>query len=397
MPNQAQKLLILENLAALVELPESAYKKAVARYEDIGNWFRRPESKCLQYDPHIFPQGSFRLGTAIYPLNMEESYDLDLACKLRQGISKLSHTQRELKKIVGDEVESYRLARKIQAPKEEKRRCWRLEYQDELSFHLDIVPCIPEDDAKRKTIFEAIRSSRMDEALATAASNTTVSITDFRNDSYESIGTEWNISNPEGYGFWFINRMNLGRLDSIVEAQVDDVPLYKRKTPLQRSIQLLKRHRDRMFRDDPEVKPASIIITTLSAQAYQGGVDIESALRSILDNMERLISPSRPRVPNPVDPGEDFADRWQMPEHKDHNLEQNFRNWIRQARIDFGSLTEADSTGIIVEQMDRKFSVHGDAAKLSQDLGLPASAVTMGSPRVHKITEPAKPWRDESR
>jgi hypothetical protein len=35
------------------------------------------------------------------------------------------------------------------------------------------------------------------------------------------------------------------------------------KTPLQQAVQILKRHRDMMFADDPEHKPISVIITTL--------------------------------------------------------------------------------------------------------------------------------------
>lgn len=41
----------------------------------------RPESSYSEFEPHFF-QGSFRLGTAIKPLNENEMYDLDLACNL---------------------------------------------------------------------------------------------------------------------------------------------------------------------------------------------------------------------------------------------------------------------------------------------------------------------------
>ena len=40
-------------------------------------------------------------------------------------------------------------------------------------------------------------------------------------------------------------------------ASVEDVPPYEWKTPLQRSIQILKRHRDVMFRDEPRRAPRS--------------------------------------------------------------------------------------------------------------------------------------------
>ena len=53
-------------------------------------------------------------------------------------------------------------------------------------------------------------------------------------------------------------------------ASVDDVPVFAWKTPLQRSIQILKRHRDVMFWNSPNLRPISMIITTLSAHALPG-------------------------------------------------------------------------------------------------------------------------------
>ena len=58
-----------------------------------------------------------RLGTAIYPLNSDDAYDLDLACKLRKGVTKDSNTQEFLKEVVGQELEAYRIARGIKALK----------------------------------------------------------------------------------------------------------------------------------------------------------------------------------------------------------------------------------------------------------------------------------------
>ena len=92
-----QKKLILEHMTELLELPDSAYDKARRRYDDLGEWFDREDSTVSVTNPHIFPQGSFRLGTAIRPLDESEEYDLDLACKLQNGISNDSYTQKELK------------------------------------------------------------------------------------------------------------------------------------------------------------------------------------------------------------------------------------------------------------------------------------------------------------
>ncbi|WP_368514732.1 cyclic GMP-AMP synthase DncV-like nucleotidyltransferase [Rhizobium sp.] len=42
-----------------------------------------PLSTVRQYDPQVYCQGSFRLGTAIRPLTDDEEYDVDSVCEFR--------------------------------------------------------------------------------------------------------------------------------------------------------------------------------------------------------------------------------------------------------------------------------------------------------------------------
>lgn len=390
-----QKKVIINNMIKLLELPDSAYDKARKRYEDLGEWFDREESAVSINNPHIFPQGSFRLGTAIRPLDESEGYDLDLACKLRDGISKDSHSQETLKRLIGIELEAYRKARGIKNELEAKHRCWRLEYQDDLSFHMDIVPCIPADEKRRKAILESIRNTGLDEYLAGSASQTTVSITDDRHESFNHICDDWNISNPEGYAKWFEYRMNPQQTRILLEkAQVDDVPLFKKKTPLQRVIQLLKRHRDNWSKDNPDSKPISIIITTLAARAYDGETDIVVALGNVLKKMDGLVRSTKPRVPNPVDPDEDFADRWYRPDCSHLRLNDNFNTWLLQAGKDFQSLTSKTDAGFLCEQIEEKFSLRVNQSELEKQLGISAATVNGITPKTHTIDrqDSARPW-----
>lgn len=386
---------VLEKMVELLELPESAYEKAEKRYDDLGQWFDRDDSTLKDFNPHVFPQGSFRLGTAIRPINEQEEYDLDLACKLREGVTKYSHTQKDVKTLLQTELEAYRKARGIKAPLDEKHRCWRLEYQDDLSFHMDIVPCIPEEREKQQHIVEAMQKSGIDTGRATTLSETTVSITDDRDPAYGLLSQFWNISNPEGYAEWFQNQMAPSRYQAgmmMEKAQIDKVPLFKQKTPLQRAIQLLKRHRDNMFKDDADVKPISIIITTLATRAYEGETDLQTTLSNILAKMGGLVHPNSPRVPNPVDPDEDFADRWGMSEYKDLKLEENFWLWLKQAQSDFTVITSKSNTGFIAEQAQRKFSLSMNESSLFSILGLATVIVAEAAAKPHTIEQPAKPW-----
>src|SRR4030042_2035414 len=117
-------------------------------------------------------------------------------------------------------------------------------------------------------------------------------------------------------------------LAEALKADIEDVPEYKVKTPLQRVVQILKRHLDIMFADDQAHKPISIIITTLAAHAYNNEANLLDALINVVTGMPQYILKrgGYSWVANPVNPLENFADKWQ--EHPQR--EQNFRRWLQQ-------------------------------------------------------------------
>ena len=318
--------LIINDIIESLDVPDSAYEMAEQRYTDLGKWLYDPaKAESAAFNPHVFAQGSFRLGTVTRPWKRED-YDLDLACKLQDGVTKSEHTQVQLKILVGSDLEKYRQERGIQEKPEEKHRCWRLNYQDALKFHMDIVPAIPEDESQKQLLIEQMLKAGVSDVLAQDVAKHAVSITDDRHPQYNTITRIWYISNQEGYAIWFESRMRQARqlLESRAAmekvANVDDLPTYRWKTPLQRCIQILKRHRDMKFENDSDGKPISAIITTLAARSYQGETDVESAMGTILSSMGRFVNDSSPRVPNPVNTKEDFADKWPSDPH----LERNF-------------------------------------------------------------------------
>ncbi|MFW6131603.1 MAG: nucleotidyltransferase [Candidatus Aminicenantaceae bacterium] len=398
MNKEVTNSIILE-IAKAIDIPDSAYQTAEKRYQDFGEWLERADSSCIIYNPHVFSQGSFRLGTVIHPINEKEEYDLDLACILKDRLTKATHSQKKLKNIIGNEVESYRQYRQIEDKKEEKRRCWRLHYKDQLKFHLDILPCIPEDVPSKINIKEMMIESGSKELLAEEISKLTVAITDKEKQNFPIISNDWNISNPEGYAIWYESKMKLAeeflRKQLLIERveKIDDLPTYKWKTPLQRVVQILKRHRDKMFLDVPsEMKPISIIITTLAAEAYQGESEVAEALGNILNRIPEFISSQGPRVPNPVNTKEDFADKWPTPEGQKLKLEKNFWNWLRQAQVDFNLIESTDDMDFIVEQTKVKYGLILDSDDLKKKIGTGVPSIIM-KPKSHEISKPAaKPW-----
>ena len=394
------KTVVLEQLIEALDLPDSAYEKAEKRYKDIGAWLEGEQSDCSTLSPHVFAQGSFRLGTAIRPLNEAEEYDIDLACKLREGVSKQSHTQEAIKSLLQRDIEAYRKYRGIAAPVEPKHRCVRLEYQDDLSFHMDIVPCIPEEALRRTLIKESMVRAGAELELASRVTELTVAITDDRHAGFRRICDDWLISNPEGYAQWFEFRMRqakaflMERAEMVKVARVDDLPYYQWKTPLQRCVQLLKRHRDEMFKRNAASKPISVIITTLAGRSYRGESDIGDAMNNILERMDTFIADYTPRVANPVNPAEDFADRWSMPKYAHLRLEENFRTWLAAARAYFKGISQSDDATFIAKQASQKLGIVLNENKLNAALGVIA-APNIRIPKEHNIDDASKPWRND--
>lgn len=386
--------LVLKKILEKLELPEGAYEKAEKRYNDIGEWLHRPESSCLTFDPLVFSQGSFRLGTAIKPED-EEEYDLDMGCKLRDGLTKDVVTQKQLKELLGRELELYRKARNIKEKLSEKKRCWRLDYADGLSFHMDIVPCIPESDTRREVLKDRmVEATRLDDRLASDVSDLAVSITDNTDAAYSVKTNDWRVSNPEGYARWFETRMReaeifLAEREAVFKASINTLPYYRWKTPLQSVIQLLKRHRDTMFKENEDSKPISVIITTLAGRAYKGEGDVASALINILSAMDVYINQSVPLVPNPVNPDEDFADKWYSEEGRLLKLRESFSMWLIQARADFSAICSIDNGQIILDAAERGLSINLDRATVERDLGIATAYV---SPISHIDSSNPKPW-----
>lgn len=214
---------LLRETAVSIDISNEMFEAAENTYKELGKWI---DKETPNYEISIYPQGSFALGTVVRPISNADDYDLDIVCQFKESYGL---TARELKvDVVKPLLVRYK---KSSRDIEEKRRCWHVEYEDVPNFHMDVIPAY--------------------------SYNRSIQITDHneRTDFYEYIG-----SNPAGYVKWFFdacakqrNRLYEQYVKEhrivVAQADIEEVKRRKVKTPLQRVVQLLKRHRDIMFEE----------------------------------------------------------------------------------------------------------------------------------------------------
>lgn len=298
-------LKISENL----DISATMKEKAESSYLAVGQWLGNSNEIS---EVKIMPQGSFYLGTVIRPVSDKDEYDIDLVCLL---INKNDKSEYEIKKIVGDRLREHKTYNLMLKP--EGKRCWTLNYDE---FHMDILPCVPNQGFYIEPNFTEIKLTH-------------------KKDDGTYIPK---YSNPFKYHEWFEGRMSVQLREAKTEfsrrnqVEISKIPLYKVKTPLQRAIQLLKRHRDIMYERLPQSRkdnaPISIIITTLAALAYKNESSIYETLNNILINMDKGIKliDGRYVIKNPVMDEENFADKW----NENPEKVKEFYCWINSAKKD---------------------------------------------------------------
>lgn len=270
--------LILEFIAAALQITQSQYERASGAYDGVTKRLGEEGSPLEAYDPLLFPQGSLRLRTTVKPLSSTE-FDLDVVCLLKMsgGV-----TPGEVYDLVWDRMWTDRTYRPLM---ERMPRCIRLNYAAESRFHLDIVPAIPDTD-KGHTFIKI--PERPSPKLST-----------------------WRTSNPKGYAFWFERQAVY--LEKYARAQIEPLPAHERaveKPALSKAVQLLKRWRDVRFKDDMPLAPSSIILTTLGAEQYNSEPTCCDALTNILEGLVVFSRSNRRDIRNPANPEECISEKW---------------------------------------------------------------------------------------
>lgn len=364
---------LLDQLCQQIEITETQYQTAKARYEAVGLWLSGSSSPYLD-QAHIYPQGSVALGTTIKPLASNE-FDVDLVCHLPT----LPYTSdaRAIKALIGTRLKEHATYKGML---EEKKRCWRINYANE--FHLDITPSIGNPHCYQGG--ELVP----DKALA-----------------------QWKPTNPKGY---------IGKFDQYAvirprfylaetnfsKAAYDNVePLPEQtisKPFLKRIVQLLKRHRDQLFVDTirADLAPISVIITTLAGWAYakcatqmvhSDAFDFITAVIREMPTFIRIEMRSGQQhfvIENETTAGENFADKW----NSDPRLAAVFYEWHRDVLTSVESLLQVEGADRFAESLSNKFGakkehVRESLAGITNPIGQARSAGLLAvAPAIGLIT-----------
>lgn len=321
--------MLLDGAVDTLDISPELQETAVERYEEVGTWLAE---RGIEWRIHA--QGSFLLGTVVRPATPDGEYDIDLVCLL--PLLKESISQAELKERVGHQLRAYRRWKRLtgqpDAPAscEARRRCWTLGYPD-LGFHLDVLPSIPDTKLPPTGILLTDRQLRA-----------------------------WQHSNPIGYGRWFRGRSaeletKLRAFAAEKNVNVADVPTWRVRSTLQRVVQVLKWHAMLFFAEDPDLKPPSILLTTLAGRAYRGETNLFAATHHVVATMQDHVEERDGRhwVPNPAHPGENFADKWtEYPDRRDA-----FLKWHAEIGDVLHNLAQLQGSGldVIVGTLEKAF------------------------------------------
>ena len=313
---------ILNRLGESLQLDPTRRKLAEERYKSVADYIERDDAFFKTALLNVYPQGSFRIRTTVKPYKRNE-FDLDfvvhldfLTGKNYEPMEVLDQLERRLR-----DNDTYK--GKIKR----KNRCIRIIYAND--FHMDITVGCQETFHEENRIVVPDRKTK-----------------------------EWTASNPIGYGDWFTARGQLAperqelllkayNLRNIEIRASEDLPTetpYGFKLPLERSVQILKRRRDVYFYGQDDRATASIILTTLAAEAYQGELSVFETIDRIIAYIEQKsrtmsggIEPFQ--VLNPANTAENFSEKW----FEDRTLFTAFLGFIRDTHHIWNNLKTATS------------------------------------------------------
>jgi hypothetical protein len=331
--SEQKKSMLVEMLDSVfdnLDLTKTQRERIETAYNAVGNYLASCEHPLLE-GAQIYPQGSMRLRTTNKPSGQEE-FDVDLILFLPNA----AHTTRdEIVRVVKQHLLDNEVYKELV---EDLPRGLRINYKGD--YHLDITPAKAYD-------LKGLQGHPL-----------------WVVDKH----TGFKESNPEGMAQGFdkacsmlpVIRKAHVFMEALTNRSVTELPDQSKKKPLNRIIQILKRHRDVWSQQDGNIhadfRPISVVITMLASLAYveivKSGKEYDNEFDLILDVIELMphhieTNFDEVLITNPTMKPENYAEKWNRVERQEGQKYRNaFYIWHRAAVDTFEHLARANNQGI---------------------------------------------------
>ena len=367
--DEFKKEELMDKIAHALDITPQMYNESQKFVRGLEAYLRN-QIPSLQ----VYKQGSFRLGTIIRPFKKDKDGEFDIDLVVQFSVGKNATSPSQIKQTLRNCLTSqnYRIFLE-----EEKRRCWTLDHKSgSSSFHVDLLPCVDESSDVKNTI------------VPTSFKDTAIAITEIIDKDVKPYRYKWMTSNPKGYAKWFDNinygvykeikahdRERIFKENPTLFESVNMVGDDFTRSPLQKVIQILKRHRDVMYCNNQENAPISIIITTLVGKIVEeNNTEIINNTYTLLNfvleglshyaklttsgitsdfdadfNNKKLITKKTQNgkvywsIKNPANSQENLAEKWN--ESPEKAIE--FFKWVRKVKEDLIDILDLDKYTII--------------------------------------------------
>jgi len=297
---------ILDHLTVQIQLSKTQQERAKSGYKGVTDWLVAEESSIRAYGPWLFPQGSLAQDTTVCPIERVD-FDLDIVCRINFPKNR---SPADVYNLIWDRMYESGVYSPIM---EDMPRCIRLDYAKDSKFHLDIVPAIP--DRERGGNFILIPDGSDDREKMT-----------------------WKTSNPMDFKDW-LEQKKVVESVKVARSRIDpfNMPLPAgQKAALTKVIQLLKRWRDVLWQDDPDLATPSIVLTYLAASLYQGEESLAISFDKMLDNLVEFAGSGTYILYSPVNDRETISEKW----IRNRDCYDAFVEGIRRLRAQWDEILE---------------------------------------------------------
>lgn len=332
LPRKNMLISMFDSIAENVDLTETQLENIQSAYKGVGKYLASCDHPLLR-EAQIYPQGSIRLKTAVKPLQTDE-YDVDLILFLPNAINA---DRQNIVSVVKEHLLKHGTYRHLI---EDLPRGFRINYKG--NYHLDITPSKSYDfsDLKGHPLWVVDKKQGFKE------------------------------SNPEGMALLFDDAckkipkrvIRTDFVEALSGKSVEDFPEQGFKKPLNRIVQILKRHRDIWASESSnsfaDFKPISVVITTLCSKAYIEVATSQKVYTNdfdiLLDVLELMphhieVLNGEVLIANPSMRMENYAEKWnRLAKNEGENYRNAFGAWHSAAVESISKFADSQAEGLDV-------------------------------------------------